>query len=49
MLNAIEVYASKCYDQTQYHLSEVNKLTSIEEIRNYDYKVGYPEKLQFNF
>lgn len=49
MLNAIEVYASKCYDQTQYHLAEVNKLTSIEEIRNYDYKVGYPEKLQFNF
>lgn len=49
MLNAIEVYASKCYDQTQYHLSEINKLTSIEEIRDYDYKVGYPEKLQFNF
>lgn len=49
MLNAIEIYASKCYDQTQYHLSEINKLTSIEEIRNYDYKVGYPEKLQFNF
>lgn len=47
MLLAIEVYASECYDNTQRHLAEVEKLTTIEEIESYDYKVGYPEKLEF--
>lgn len=47
MLNAIELYASACYDNTQYHLSQVDKLETIEEIENYDYKQGYPEKLRF--
>ena len=47
MLYAIEVYASACYDNTQYHLSQVDKLETIEEIENYDYKQGYPEKLRF--
>lgn len=47
MLYAIEIYASACYDNTQYHLSEVNKLETIEEIDAYDYTSGYPEKLQF--
>lgn len=47
MLYAIEIYASACYDNTQYHLSEVSKLETIEEIDAYDYTSGYPEKLQF--
>ena len=47
MLYAIELYASACYDNTQRHLAAVNALTSIEEIEQYDYKVGYPEKLNF--
>lgn len=47
MLYAIEVYASACYDNTQLHLANVNKLTTIEEIEQYDYRTGYPEKLRF--
>lgn len=46
LLYAIEIYASACYDNTQMHLSEVSKLTTIEELLAYDYKVGYPEKLK---
>lgn len=47
MLYAIEVYASACYDNTQLHLSNVEKLETIDEIENYDYRNGYPEKLNF--
>lgn len=32
MLYAIEVYASTCYDNTQKHLAEVDKLETIEEV-----------------
>lgn len=47
MLYAIELYASACYDNTQRHLAAVNALTTVEEIEQYDYKVGYPDKLNF--
>ena len=47
MLYAIELYASKCYDVTQKHLAEVNKLETKEDVWNYDYRVDYPEKLKF--
>ena len=47
MLYAIEVYASACYDNTQRHLSEVEKLETIEEVEAYNYRTGYPEKLRF--
>lgn len=47
MLYALEVYASQCYDNTQYHLANVEKLETLEEIMEYDYKSGYPAKLEF--
>ena len=47
MLYAIEIYASVCYDNTQLHLANINKLTTIDEIEEYDYQTGYPEKLRF--
>lgn len=47
MLYALEVYASECYDNTQIHLTNIKKLQTIEEIENYDYITGYPEKLRF--
>lgn len=47
MLYAIEVYASACYDNTQKHLTTVDILETIEDIENYDYRIGYPEKLEF--
>lgn len=47
MLLAIELYASACYDNTQAHVANVKSLENIEDIQNYDYRVGYPEKLRF--
>lgn len=47
MLDAIEMYAIATYDTTQQHLANVNMLQTIEEINNYDYHQGYPEKLNF--
>lgn len=47
MLLAIELYASACYDNTQAHVANVKALENIEDIKNYDYRTGYPEKLRF--
>ena len=47
MLIDIEMYASKCYDNTQKHLAAIMNMTDAEEVRNYDYTAGYPAKLQF--
>ena len=47
ILYDIELYASKCYDNTQKHLSNVNKLETIEELKSYDYTIGYPVRLTF--
>lgn len=43
MLKAIEVYASKCYNTTQEHLYNI---ATLEDISNYDYRIGYPNKLK---
>jgi hypothetical protein len=47
MLHAIEKYASRCYDNTQRHIGCVKQLENIEDIQNYDYRSGYPDKLHF--
>ena len=48
MLNAIELYASACYDNTQRHIASINAIEDLETLKNYDYRTGYPEKLRFN-
>lgn len=48
MLYAIELYASACYDNTQQHIANVSNITTMEELENYDYRIGYPEMLRFN-
>lgn len=48
LLNNLEIYALQCYNTTEQHKANINNLTSIEEIQNYDYKLNYPEKLIFN-
>lgn len=48
MLCAIEVYALKCYNKTAEHKSNVKNLLTLEDVENYDYTIGYPEKLRFN-
>ena len=47
MLNDIELYASACYDNTQTHIANINKIKDLETLKNYDYRTGYPEKLRF--
>ena len=48
MLCAIEVYALKCYNKTAEHKANVKNLLTLEDVENYDYTIGYPEKLMFN-
>ena len=47
ILYNIEIYASACYDNTQQHLANINALTTIDEVENYDHTSNYPEKLKF--
>ena len=47
MLYAIEIYASECYDNTQLHLTNVDRIETLDAVLEYDYTVGYPEKLRF--
>ena len=45
LLYQIELYAKECYNKTAEHKANVEKLTIPEEILEYNYKEGYPEKL----
>lgn len=47
MLNALEIYASECYDRTQQHLAAIGSMQSVEEVLGYDFTEGYPGKLRF--
>lgn len=47
MLSALELYALDCYNRTAEHKANVEKFTTKEEVENYNYKTGYPEKLKF--
>lgn len=47
MLQQIELYALACYDTTQRHIHSINQLETIEEIEAYDFRAGYPLKLNF--
>lgn len=44
-LEQLELYASKCFIQTKQHLLNVQDLSTTEEILNYDYTTGYPDKI----
>ena len=47
MLNAMEIYASGCFNTTASHIANVKAMTTAEEAFSYDYKSGYPDKLSF--
>lgn len=47
MLLDIELYASACYDNTQMHIANVKSMEIIDDIKSYDYRTGYPDKLIF--
>lgn len=41
----LEVYAYKCFVNTFKHLKKAKELNNIEDIINYDYTTGFPEKI----
>lgn len=45
MLNLLEVYASEALNVTESHKAAINSLTSIEDIEEYDFTIGYPQKV----
>lgn len=47
LLATIQLYADTCYITTQQHKNIVEAMTEIEDVDNYDYTVGYPERLNF--
>lgn len=48
MLNSLEVYAAEALNVTEQHKANIMNLNTIEDIEEYDYTVGYPQKVQFN-
>lgn len=44
-LKDLEVYAGKCYIATAKHINSVQKLEKLEDTINYDYTLGYPDKI----
>ena len=47
MLSTLEIYAAECYNKTTDHAFAISLLTTIEDIENYNFETGYPEKLIF--
>lgn len=47
MLKSLELYALACYNKTAEHRVAVNALNSIEDVMDYDFTEGYPDKLVF--
>lgn len=47
ILQQVELYALACYSVTQGHIRAINQLDTKEEIAVYDFRTGYPGKLNF--
>lgn len=47
MLYSLESYALKCYNKTLAHINAVNELKTVEEVENYDFTQGYPERPEY--
>lgn len=47
MLATIQLYADQCFIVTKQHIAAVNALETIAEVESYDYRSGYPQKLNF--
>ena len=48
LLSALEMYALECFNVTASHKASVSELTTIEEVKAYDYKAGYPQMLEMS-
>jgi hypothetical protein len=47
MLNALEIYAAEALNTTERHKNAVMDMDNIQDVTDYDYTTGYPEKLEF--
>ena len=47
MLVALEVYAGDALNVTEGHRAAITLLQTLQEVEDYDFTVGYPEKLEF--
>ena len=48
LLNQLEIYANKCFINTQRHLNAIKNLNTPLELIEYDYTLGYPNKVVIN-
>lgn len=48
LLSALEMYALECFNVTASHKAAVGELMSIEDVKVYDYKTGYPKMLEMS-
>lgn len=46
LLSKIEMYALDCYNRTAAHRQAIEELTDITDVLQYDFKAGYPNKLE---
>lgn len=49
MLAQIQLYADQCFIITKEHKIAVSEMTTIEEVDNYEYRIGYPNKIDFTY
>lgn len=47
MYYSVLAYARDSWNVTESHNATVDKLTTVEEMKAYDYTAGYPAKLAF--
>ena len=48
LLNQLEIYANKCFINTQRHLNAIKNLNTPLELIEYNYTLGYPNKVVIN-
>ena len=48
LLSALEMYALECFNVTAIHKAAVGELKTIEDVKVYDYKTGYPKMLEMS-
>lgn len=48
LMRSIENYAYECFNVTASHKQAVSELTTIEEVKAYDYMTGYPKMLEMS-
>jgi hypothetical protein len=48
LLMQLEFYAKECFNKTAEHKYNIDQLTEIDDVLQYNYTTGYPEKLNIN-